>query len=158
MVRFVTASDISKQQIIQMEYTIKEYFFYRKRVFPSAGFLPKHHYVFHYAEQMIRIGPLAIWWTLYFERKHQFLKYHATHSKNFINLPLLVCEREQLYQASLYGDRFSSKIKCNKLQITESLPHGIAKSFKFKSKFVFYNNIKFSQGDLIAYKIQNNTR
>ncbi|KAK3910745.1 Leucine aminopeptidase 2 [Frankliniella fusca] len=46
---------------------------------------PKHHYMSHYPELMLKYGPLIYLWTLPFEQKHGFFKEVLRKTGNFIN-------------------------------------------------------------------------
>jgi hypothetical protein len=105
IVKFVTAHDISKNQVMYLSELIDTYFFYRKQAFPLSKIRPKHHYMAHYPSLILLLGPLRIWWALRFEAKHQYFKQCLKAAKCFINPAKTIAESHQLYQSTLFGSR-----------------------------------------------------
>jgi hypothetical protein len=97
IVRIICAFSVTEGQIILLESTIAEYFFYRA-IATQTPLRPKHHYLCHYPMLIRYFGPLRYWWTLRFEAVHQFYKRSQTSAKNYINVTKSLCHRRQLRQ------------------------------------------------------------
>ena len=90
-----------------------------QRIYPSAKFLPKHHYMVHYPSQIERLGPLIHSWTMRHEAKLNFVK-KISRQSNFKNICKTVAKKH-LFQTcfQLQKDQnllkpsvtFSSKVK-----------------------------------------------
>ena len=63
---------------------------------------PKHHYSNHYSQSILKYGPCPATWTARYESKNRVAKLLATSAKNFKNISLTVCRRQQMRQASVY--------------------------------------------------------
>jgi len=66
-----------------------------KVIHPNASFLPKMHYMVHFPQQMLHLGPLRHHWCMRYEGKNGFFKLKKY--KNFKNLPLTMAKHHQLY-------------------------------------------------------------
>jgi len=66
---------------------IPSYFDLRSSVLSEEDYtiIPKHHFMAHYPELMLKYGPLIHLWTMPYEQKHKFFKELMRKSKNFIN-------------------------------------------------------------------------
>lgn len=89
---------------------------------------PKHHYLVHYPEHMLKFGPLRNIWCMRFESKHQYFKKLSSVLRNFINITHTLTHRHQMKQAyELSGQQLypltaipmsrSKQIKLEKLPI-----------------------------------------
>ena len=90
-----------------LENEIIEYLDLRKDVFQEFPSLltnpkPKHHFSNHYSQSILKYGPCPATWTARYESKNRVAKLLATSAKNFINISLTVCRRQQMRQASIY--------------------------------------------------------
>ena len=97
IVLFATASYCSHDTPAYLRILIAEYLHNFKKLYPRASFIPKMHFMLHLPSQMVKYGPLRHHWCMRFEGKNGFFankKY-----KNFINLPLTLAKRHQLYMA-----------------------------------------------------------
>lgn len=74
IVEIVCAPQIHKSYVPYLEDIINEYLGLRKKLFPSVNLRPKHHYLTHYPEIILQLGPLRKLFTLRFESKHTFFK------------------------------------------------------------------------------------
>ena len=101
IVSYVCAPTITADQIAYLNVLIEEYIQSRVELFPQHPLKPKHHYLCHYPELILRFGPLIRLWTLRFESKHTFFKQCARKLHNFKNLCATLAERHQLLQAYL---------------------------------------------------------
>lgn len=116
IVSLICAPAISTGQIAYLRVLIDEYLYFRKQAFPDQKLRPKHHYVSHYPELIIRFGPLIRLWTLRFESKHTYFKQCARKLHNFKNLCFTLSERHQLLQAYLSaGELFPPDVVVEKV-------------------------------------------
>lgn len=107
IVELICAPAISTGQVAYLKVLIEEYLQCRKETFPDHALKPKHHFISHYPDLIIRFGPLIRLWTLRFESKHTYFKQCARKLHNFKNLCSTLAERHQLLQAYLSaGDVF----------------------------------------------------
>ena len=68
------------------------------KMYPGMLIKPKMHYMLHLPQQIIKFGPLHHQNTMRFEAKHGWFKDYRW--KNFMNLPLSLAEKHQLYLAN----------------------------------------------------------
>lgn len=97
----ICAPAISADQIGYLRVLIEEYLISRKQAFPHHRLKPKHHYMSHYPELIIKFGPLIRLWTMRFESKHAYFKQCTRKLRNFKNVCSSLAERHQLLQAYL---------------------------------------------------------
>ena len=115
IVQFVCSQRVSRGQVLSLQSLIDEYLLDRKEAFPLVKLRPKHHYLRHYPELILKCGPLIRAWTLRFESKHSYLKSHARHCANFINITKSLAEKHQLLQAFCrHGQYFSIGISAER--------------------------------------------
>lgn len=84
-----------------------------KKLYPEWSITPKMHYMTHYPEQILALGPLVRAWTMRHEAKLSVLK-TAGRSSNFKNISLSVSQRHQrlmCYEFAL-GGAFLSSTEC----------------------------------------------
>ena len=92
---------------------IEEHHTLFKRLYPEWSIIPKMHYMVHYPEQIIALGPLVRAWTMRYEAKLHVLKC-AGHVSNFKNISQTVSYRHQrwmCYELSV-GGAFCSYMEC----------------------------------------------
>ena len=65
-----------------------------KEVYPSSSIIPKMHYMCHYPELILQVGPLVRSWTMRHEAKFHFFK-QATHIGNFKNVTFILAQHQQ---------------------------------------------------------------
>lgn len=115
LVSLICAPAISAGQVAYLKVLIDDYLYSRNQEYPDKPLKPKHHFLSHYPELIIRFGPLIRLWTLRFESKHSYFKQCARKLHNFKNLPQTLSERHQLLQAYLHaGNLFPSDIQVEK--------------------------------------------
>jgi hypothetical protein len=159
--RIITSPEINKSKISYLQSLIREYFFYRKEAFPTANLTPKHHYIVHYPDLIMKFGPLSMLWTFRFESKHKYFKYIIENSKNFINLTKLIAGRHQMLQACLINDRFprfnviSNTVPCSFSDTL--LDIDLSSEFKFWSTDIKLHNTRFRSGDKIVVSYDDET-
>lgn len=97
-------------------------------------------------------GPLKKFWTMHFEHMHQRHKFHADHSRNFINIELLLTTRNQQYQLVQINDRVCPEYQYEKkIQLLESDFYDFNNSiYTFIVKSILYRGIKFSVKNFVV--------
>ena len=65
-----------------------------REVYPEETIIPKMHYMCHYPEQILQVGPLTNSWTMRHEGRLHVLK-QAAHLGNYKNITLTLCRRQQ---------------------------------------------------------------
>jgi hypothetical protein len=93
---YVCAPSITHQQIAELKGLNEDYLFTRQQVLGTNA-KPKHHFLNHYADLIVLLGPLIHLFTLRFESMHKFFKTCARAAKNVINLGHTMCEKASLY-------------------------------------------------------------
>lgn len=73
---------------------IEEHLDVFKLVLPGSTIIPKMHFMIHYAEQILSIGPMVCSWTMCQEAKLSFFK-RASHLGNFKNIACTLARRHQ---------------------------------------------------------------
>ncbi|XP_030842614.1 uncharacterized protein LOC105437795 isoform X1 [Strongylocentrotus purpuratus] len=115
IVQFVCSQRISHGQVLTLRVLIDEYLIDRREAFPLIKLRPKHHFLRHYPELILKCGPLMRSWTMRFESKHSYFKSHARHCANFINITKSLAEKHQLLQAFCrHGQYFSVGISAER--------------------------------------------
>ncbi|XP_072050319.1 uncharacterized protein [Amphiura filiformis] len=114
IVEFVVSTNLQPSQVAYLEVLIHEYIADRKALFPQP-LRPKHHFLTHYAWNILMFGPLIRLWTLRFESKHSYFKRCARYAQNFINITLTLAHRHQMLQAYCFnGQMFPDDVLLDK--------------------------------------------
>lgn len=95
----VCAPTIHKSWLPYRGTVINEYIVYRKNIGPNLR--PKHHYLMHYPELILKFGPLMKVWSMRFESKHTYLKRILRYSRNHINVTKSLTEEHELFPSFL---------------------------------------------------------
>ncbi|XP_064455219.1 uncharacterized protein LOC135366447 isoform X1 [Ornithodoros turicata] len=101
IVNLVSARKISLTQILYLKELIELYLELITELFPTYTLKPKHHFLLHYPELILKYGPLIWLWTMRFESKHSYSKKVARVSNNFVNLTLTLARKHELLQCYL---------------------------------------------------------
>ena len=80
------------------------------KLYPEISCKPKMHYMLHLPRQILKFGPLRQQNTFRFEAKHGWFKDYRW--KNFINLPLSLSEKHQLFLANCMTNTQGSPSTC----------------------------------------------
>ncbi|KAK6177817.1 hypothetical protein SNE40_015846 [Patella caerulea] len=112
IVELICSPTISYGQIAFLQISIDEYLENRIKCFPEHRLRPKHHFIQHYPELILKFGPLIRLWTMRFESKHSYFKECARKLKNYKHLTKTLCGRHQFLQSyysvgSLFKDDLS---------------------------------------------------
>lgn len=86
IVELVCAPKIHTNQVAYLKLLVEEYLESRAAIFSDRPLKPKHHFLLHYPDLIIKFGPLIRLWTLRFESKHTYFKQCARKLHNFKNL------------------------------------------------------------------------
>ena len=89
-----TSPYASKETAGEIQVMAEGYVSEFKNLYPTLGLRPKHHYLLHFAVQILRFGPLRNQWLFRFESKNNSFKNFKF--KNFINLPLSMAKHHQM--------------------------------------------------------------
>jgi len=109
IIELVCAPVISDHQIAWLKELLHLY--NRENLFPDHALIPKHHYLAHYGDLILKFGPLIRVWTLHFESKHSYCKSCARKLHNFKNLCKTLAERHQMLQTFMSaGSLFPSEL------------------------------------------------
>lgn len=103
IVELVCAPKIHTNHVAYLNVLIREYVQMRVDIFPDSPIKPKHHFLLHYPDLILKFGPLIHLWTMRFESKHTYFKQCARKLHNFKNLSSTLAERHQLLQAYLHA-------------------------------------------------------
>lgn len=103
---------IHQNEVAYLKVLLEGYVTFRKSMSPDYPLKPKHHYMLHYPDLILKFGPLICLWTLRFESKHCYFKDCARKLHNFIHLSKTLAERHQLLQSYLgQGHLFPAHIQ-----------------------------------------------
>lgn len=83
IVEIVCAPKIHTNQVAYLKLLVEEYLESRAAVFSDQPLKPKHHFLLHYPDLIIKFGPLIRLWTLRFASKHTYFKQCARKLHNF---------------------------------------------------------------------------
>ena len=121
IVELICAPKIHANQVAYLNILIREYLDSRVSLFPDKSAKPKHHYLLHYPDLILKFGPLIRLWTLRFESKHTYFKQCARKLRNFKSLGSTLAERHQLLQAYLHsGNIFAPVLQIDKANAFDS--------------------------------------
>ena len=92
----VFAPEITDTLAQYLSVLIEEHHTHFKLLYPDRNLLPKHHFLLHYPEFMVKFGPLCRFWCMRFEAKHRFGKELASVVRNFNNICKTIATRTQI--------------------------------------------------------------
>ena len=153
----ITSDAFNLYEIEVLDEIIIDYLDLRKEVFqnhPTIGkFKPKHHYLAHYREAILKFGPPTCYWTARYESKHRQAKSTVEAAKNFINISHTVSERMQFRIASIYyHGMYNTR---NLVYPKEVKTKQEMLSAKGTDKFI---GVLMAEGDLICKKVEYKNR
>ncbi len=90
---------IEEQTCKTLEILIEKHHHTFKTLYPSVYLNKKHHNMVQYPSSIRRIGSLVNYCTLRFGGKHVFFKSTQRVCRNFINVPLTLAKKHQVYLA-----------------------------------------------------------
>ena len=90
----ITAPVISKGQCSVLKNLIEEHHSMFKQLYKACSLMPKAHFMIHYPEQIIALGPMVCSWTMRYEAKLSLFK-KASHLGNFKNIAKTLAKRHQ---------------------------------------------------------------
>lgn len=124
---------IAKGQCSTLKLLIEEHHISFTNLYGESCITPKFHFMIHYPEQILSLGPLVCSWTMRYESKLQFFK-RASHLGNFKNIALTVAQRHQRWMCyqicsdNLVKSNFECGPSKNATVNFSSLPDSLAKS------------------------------
>ena len=87
---------VSEGQCASLALLIKEHHSLFKQLYSESAILPKSHFLIHYPEQILALGPLVRTWTIRYEAKLSLFK-KASRVGNFKNIALTLSQRHQYW-------------------------------------------------------------
>ena len=94
IIDIVLCPTVTESLSSSLKLTVKEYLLKFFQLYGIAAFIPKLHFLIHYPEQMLQVGPMVRTWTMRHEAKLNFLK-QASHLANFKNITYSLANRHQ---------------------------------------------------------------
>ena len=98
---------------------IKEHHLKFVRLYGASSYIPKMHFLTHYPEQMLSLGPMLNTWTMRYEAKLHIYK-QASQLSNFKNIALSLADRHQRWMCyeMATGDLISNQLECGPFNST----------------------------------------
>ncbi|XP_065673861.1 uncharacterized protein LOC136090815 [Hydra vulgaris] len=110
IVEIICSPKIDIQHIAYLQVSINGYLSSRRELFSSSKLLPKHHYLSHYPQLILRYGPLMRNFTLRFEQKHSYFKKCSRNFNNYKHVCKTLTKTHQSLQSYNNSSIPSSKI------------------------------------------------
>lgn len=112
VVDICTTHECTANTAAYLSVLIEEHHSLFKEVYPDLPVLPKHHFMTHYPEQILRYGPLIHSWTMRHEAKNKFSKQVARFG-NFKNICYSVAQKHQQWMCYMLQNPscFDTKIE-----------------------------------------------
>lgn len=113
MVDIVLCPVMSKDSCITLKFLVKEHHSQFVLLYGTNSYTPKFHFLLHYPEQILAVGPMTKSWTMRHEAKLSFFK-KASHLSNFKNISLSLANNHQrwiCYEMAL-GKLLHNPIEC----------------------------------------------
>jgi len=106
------ADTVAPEDALKLQDLVVQYFSLRKacsdRLPPVFGkHVPKHHFIEHYAAQILKYGPCITAWVARYESRHRDFVNWCESSKNFVNVLKTLCDKNQKKMASRYCNMFT---------------------------------------------------
>jgi hypothetical protein len=109
----IFAPIVTEGLVDMLTYLIEDHHAHFLSSFPSQKLLPKHHFLVHYPEFLMKFGPLSQYWCMRFEAKHRFGKELASTVRCFKNITYTIAKRTQM--------ELAHSLLNNKLFISDSV-------------------------------------
>lgn len=152
----VTSYEITELDIQRLEEVIQIHLDLFKSTF-KVKFIPKQHFLLHYPGIIRTVGPLRYFEMMRYDAKHKTFKNFRNATNNFKNLNKSLAYK---HQKTLCGVGFTYK---------DNIEHGVLKSFDdgnllnllpnhtaqkkvFRTKYVHFNNYRYSKGLIIVHE------
>lgn len=119
ILQIVSSNFIHEIDILRLENTVQLYLEAFKTTF-QTHLRPKHHLLTHYVRVIRAMGPVASFWVMRMESKHQIFKHKAQQTKNFINLKKTMAQHHQenlclsglAYMDDIEASKKTSPLEC----------------------------------------------
>ena len=96
---------VSENLSSSLKLLIKDYLIQFVQLYCDAAFIPKIHFLVHYPEQILAVGPLVCTWTMRHDAKLNFFK-QASRLANFKNIPYSLASRHQRWMCYEHSGKF----------------------------------------------------
>jgi hypothetical protein len=101
------ANTVSPEDALKLQDLVVQYLSLQKacsdRLSSVVGkHVPKHHFIEHYAAQILKYGPCISAWVARYESRHGNFVNRCESSKNFVNVLKTLCDKNQKKMASRY--------------------------------------------------------
>lgn len=93
IMQILYSTRIQKSDVERLEILVKSHLTYLVKL--GAKLIPKHHIMTHYANLILKIGPLIHSWMMRFESKHKEFTDMVRLTQNYKDLPLTLAKRHQ---------------------------------------------------------------
>jgi hypothetical protein len=85
----------SKNLCSYLSHLIAEHHSLFKEIFPNNALIPKHHFMIHYPQCLLKSGPSVRYWAMRFEARHNFFKELGRISRCYKNICKTLAKRFQ---------------------------------------------------------------
>ena len=100
----VLCSKVSSRMCSSLKLLIREHHQRFITLYGSNAYIPKMHFLLHYPEQIVALGPMTRTWTIRHEAKLNFFK-QASHLANFKNVAFSLANRHQRWLCYELGSK-----------------------------------------------------
>ena len=116
------ATVVSPDLCAVLKVLIEEHHLLFTQLYPEWIVIPKMHYMLHYPEQILALGPLIRVWTMRYEGKLCLLK-NGGRLSNFKNIAQSISYRHQLWMCYEFSTNtvFSNHLECGPTSISTTL-------------------------------------
>lgn len=103
---YILSPVIEKDALPYLSDCIESYLLKFKDTFGANNIIPKHHFMMHFPNLIIKYGPLRNFWCMHFEEKHQYFKKLISNLRNFKNVTHTLASRHQMRLAHALSSQF----------------------------------------------------
>ena len=164
MTDIIFSFELTKELINSLPKIVKDFQeLYVKLKINNGNMKPKVHYLSHYADEIMRFGPLPLVGTMRFESKHLVFKQIHQASNNRINPCLSMAKKNSCIESLELQRAYSSDtdfrfMKQKKLSSREILLYEQTLKKEFRSEidivdFDFFETVKINNFDLHEYNV-----
>lgn len=107
----IFSPSLTQEAAVYLAAIIDEHHSLFLELYPNLHLRPKHHFMVHYPNAILKLGPLIQFWSMRFEAKHGFFKRISHVTCNFKNICKTMAFRHQMMQcySLLSGSVFKSE-------------------------------------------------
>lgn len=107
----------------------------------GENLLPKHHFVTHYPNLILKVGPLIHLWMMRFESKHKTFTDLTHLTNNHKNLPLTLVNRHQEQMCVNRNSAFNIKMQASKTTYNICMSSNFMEYESFLSTLIVNNSL-----------------